>query len=393
MKICVLAQRIPYPPNKGEKLRTYHQIAFMRQLGHEVQVISFQHTPDDQRYAEQLTQHLGVSVQLYPLGPKPLRYLRALLRHHPISAGAFYSRAAAKALQHHLADAALLYLAASSLVPYVQALHNAPPFMIDFMDVDSDKWRQYAESEDWPLRWVYRREMYLVRALERWASAQARAAFLIASEEVALFSRTVNSAGSVQVLGNGMDFDSFYPPTDVPSMAEPLFLFTGVMDYKPNVDAVVWFVEECWSQIKQVLPHARFVIAGMNPNRQVMALADEAGVEVTGFVDDILPYYHQASVFVAPFRLARGVQNKVLQAAACGVPIVTTAMGAEGIGFANHTTMAIADTSLAFSRACIAALQQPAQARTRANKALQAIRQDYSWPQQLQPLQQALDNL
>ena len=393
MKICVLAQRIPYPPNKGEKLRTFHQIEYMRQWGHEVTVLSFRHTADDDQHAAQLQEKLGVEVQLFDLGSLPLRYARALLSGAPMSAGAFYSKSAVAALQQQATQADVLFLAASSLVPYVQPLAQKLPIMIDFMDVDSDKWRQYAEAESLSMRWVYQREMRLVRELERWGCENARACFLIAAEEVALFARNVSAAKPVHVLGNGMAFDSFYPPENVPSLAEPLFLFTGVMDYKPNVDAVVWFVEHCWAGIKKVLPHARFVIAGMNPNRQVLALADEEGVEVTGFVDDILPYYHEAAVFVAPFRLARGVQNKVLQAAACGVPIVTTSMGAEGIAFSGEATMAIADSALAFSRACISAVQDATASRERALRALAAIRQDYGWPQQLAPLKAALERL
>ena len=393
MKICVLAQRIPYPPNKGEKLRTFHQVEYMRQWGHEVKVISFRHSPQDDGYARQLAAELGVEVELFDLGSVALRYGRALLTHAPVSAGAFYSREAARVIAQQAANADLVYLAASSLVPYVKPLVKQVPLMIDFMDVDSDKWRQYANTASWPMRWVYEREMRLVRKLERWACENARACFLIAAEEAALFTRDVSNARPVQVLGNGMAFDMFYPPEDAPSMAEPLFLFTGVMDYKPNVDAVVWFVEQCWSGIKKVLPHARFVIAGMNPSRQVMALADEDGVEVTGFVENILPYYHQASVFVAPFRLARGVQNKVLQAAACAVPIVTTAMGAEGIAFASSATMVVADSAPAFSRACIAAIQDASSSRQRAASALAAIRQDYGWSQQLLPLKSALERL
>ena len=393
MKICVLAQRIPYPPNKGEKLRTFHQIEYMCQWGHDVTVLSFRHTAEDDQYANQLQAKLGVKVTLFDMASQLMRYARAIVTGQAISAGAFYSRAAMAEVKRQASQADALYLAASSLVPYVQDLAQQVPLLFDFMDVDSDKWRQYALAESPPMRWVYQREMRLVRELERWACEHAHACFLIATEEVHLFARDVCHTPPVQVLGNGMAFDVFYPPEDAPSVAEPLFLFTGVMDYKPNVDAVVWFVEHCWAGIKKVLPHARFVIAGMNPNRQVMALADEEGVEVTGFVDDILPYYHQAAVFVAPFRLARGVQNKVLQAAACGVPIVTTAMGAEGIAFASEATMAIADSAPAFSRACIASVQDATVSHGRAARALAAIRQDYGWPQQLAPLKAALETV
>ena len=122
-------------------------------------------------------------------------------------------------------------------------------------------------------------------------------------------------------------------------------LFTGVMDYKPNIDAVVWFVDNVWQEILKEYPEARFIIAGMNPTSNVKGLEKISGIEVTGFVDDILPYYHQSDYFVAPFRLARGVQNKVLQGFACGLPVISTPMGAEGIDCTNDLDILIASTA------------------------------------------------
>ena len=396
MKICVLAQRVPYPPNKGEKLRTYYQIKRLRELGHDIQVLSFSETPEDTNNARELAKDLGVHVEVVNLSSKIKRYIWALLTNNPISVGAFNATGMMNKLREAIEDkgADALLLSASSLVSYVKRLYphqNWPcKIAVDFMDVDSDKWRQYARSSSWPMRLVYDREAKGIAKLERYANHLFDDCFLIAKEEVKLFAETVTDTRPVSVLGNGMAFDAFFPAQEPPDLSAPHFLFSGVMDYKPNVDAVLWFYEKCWASIRQRLPNATFVIAGMNPSPDVIALKQDTSVHVTGFVDDILPYFHQASVFVAPFRLARGVQNKVLQAAACNIPLVSTPMGAEGITFADESTMALATEPDAFAKCCVEAITQREQAESKSQKAFDALRSDYGWVKQLQPLEEAM---
>ena len=399
MKICVVAQRVPFPPNKGEKLRTFHQIERLVELGHSIEVVTFSEDSRDSDDAKALEAKLGITVTLFPLAGKLSRYLSALLKNQPISVGAFYQSEAAKyidkVLKQNTCD--VMFLSASSLAGYVL---SSPAFkcsqvkvMIDYMDVDSDKWLQYASNSSWPMRAVYQREARGIRELERKANEQFEKTFLIAHEEVALFKRDVCDATPVTVLGNGLDFSLFYPAETKGKEADGHFLFTGVMDYKPNVDAVLWFVQNCWPGIKKQLPNAVFTVGGMNPVPEIKALDGVDGIRVTGFVDDMLPFFHEATAFVAPFCLARGVQNKVLQAAACDLPIVTTPMGAEGIQFASQQTMFIESSPEAFTEACIECVTNTELAQSKANQALQAIKNDYSWKQQLLPLEQALDKL
>lgn len=400
MKICVVAQRVPYPPNKGEKLRTFHQIERMVQLGHDVDVMSFSESERDIQDAQALQNHLGISVTTFPLGSKLTRYASALIKRQPISVGAFYHSEVAARIEEIFKTGVydLLYLTASSLGQYVfdakSFSGSACKVMMDFMDVDSDKWDQYACSSSWPMRSVYAREAEGIRKLERKANDQFVKTFLIAQEEVELFRKKVSDAKPVSVMGNGLDFSSFYPPEHSRQPdSSGHFLFTGVMDYKPNIDAVLWFVRCCWPTIREALPNAEFTIAGMNPVADIRELDGKAGIHVTGFVDNILPYFHNATAFVAPFRIARGVQNKVLQAAACQLPVVTTSMGAEGIHFASEQTMFIENDTQAFTDACIRCVKEPDSAQLRAEKAFKSIRAAYSWEQQLKPLEEALDTL
>jgi len=399
LKICVISQRVPYPPNKGEKLRTFHQVERLVALGHRVEVLSLIDSPLDKENALGLSKTLGIEVTTFALNHRWQRYFWALLHGQPLSVGAFYSpqmQAAVDSMLDGKCD--LLHLCASSLGYYVfQSCYfgqHQCHLLMDMMDVDSDKWRQYQLASHWPMKWIYQRESNGIRKLETKANQHFDQTFLIAHEEVRLFENTVATHNPVKVLGNGLDFTSFYPGEDTAKSEHPHFLFTGVMDYKPNVDAVLWFVEHCWPTIRKFLPNSIFTVAGMHPTSEVSALSEsDPHIVVTGFVDDILPYFHAATVFVAPFRLARGVQNKVLQAAACKLPVVSTSMGAEGIGYADESTIWLANEAEQFATLCIEANENKACSNEKVELAYQAIRSAYSWEQQLKPLERVVEAL
>ena len=395
--ITVVSQRVPYPPNKGEKLRTYHQIEFLTQLGYSVEVLCLGEDERDSADARDLGKKLDISVTVFLLPHKVKRYGWALLYRQAISVGAFYSGALQEEINARLKSGCdALLLSASSLGYYV---FNAPNYnrrtcalFMDMMDVDSDKWRQYAESSSFPMSAVYRRESKQIKRLEARANKEFDDTFLIAREETRLFDKTVSAFKPVKVLGNGLDFSAFFPASE--PAKDTNFLFTGVMDYKPNVDAVMWFVEHCWPAIKQRLPRATFTVGGMNPTKEIQQLSErDTAIKVTGFVDDMLPYFHKATAFVAPFRLARGVQNKVLQAAACKLPVITTSMGAEGISYASESTMYIANEESSFIDACVDCVEKADTTQQLANNAYKALYSTYSWNQQLQPLKQALEKI
>ncbi len=396
--IIVVSQRIPYPPNKGEKLRTYYQVKHLVDAGHKVVVYSLRHDKRDDEHAIKLSQSLGVDVELFTMPSRPIRLLAALIKGQALSVGEFYSHHLKKrlALDSITHESFTLLVCASSLAPYV--LHNRQfkrdncRLLMDFMDVDSDKWRQYSEKSNGVMKWIYNRESNKIKELEIATNREFDTCFLIAEAEITLFEDNVSKSKPVEKLNNGMDFDAFYPATDELKALSPTFLFAGVMDYKPNIDAVLWFYEKCWRQIKTEIPDAQLVIAGMNPTALITDLAKQNDIHVTGFVDDILPYFHQAWAFIAPFQLARGVQNKVLQASACKLPIVTTPMGAEGIDFANSSTMYIEDDVFQFAIACINAVKDTDNASVKAERAYDSVRHSFSWATKLKPLENALIN-
>lgn len=394
MNILILSHRVPFPPNKGEKIRTFHQLQHLSELGHQIDLFSPYEDDSELEHFESLRNSLCHSVTTAALAPKALRLFAGLVKGQSLSVANFYIQSLQKKFDAFLAankvDAILC--SASSVAEYIfnsKVLANAvnkPLLIMDFMDVDSDKWSQYQQSSSWPISIVYGREQRLLTKYEQRIVAQFDACYLIAQAEVDLFNQQVLKSDKVQVMGNGLDTSDFYPAKIPPNNPAPVFLFTGVMDYKPNEDAVIWFVNSCWPSIVEQHPQAKFIIAGMSPSNQITQLGTHAGIEVTGFVDDILPYYHQADIFVAPFRLARGVQNKVLQAFACALPVIATPMGAEGILCKAERDILLASSAEEFISQANRLIAQPDLAQSIGQQGEQTIQQHYSWSGQLQPL-------
>jgi sugar transferase (PEP-CTERM/EpsH1 system associated) len=400
LNILFLSHRVPFPPNKGEKIRTFHQLKHLSELGHPIHLFSPYEDSSELAHFNTLRETLCTSVEASPLTHKFIRLLTGLAKGHPLSVTNFYDRNLQIKLDHFLSNNTIdaILCSASSMAEYVfksAALNNIekkPLLVMDFMDVDSDKWGQYQQNSSFPMSMVYAREQRLLAQYEKRIVKQFNASYLIAQAEVMLFNHKIIKSDKVHVMGNGLDTSVFYPPELKQQNPTPIFLFTGVMDYKPNEDAVIWFVKKCWPTIIAKHPHAKFVIAGMNPTANINQLADNKNIAVTGFVDDILPYYHQADIFVAPFRLARGVQNKVLQAFACALPVISTPMGAEGILCQADRDILIASTSDEFITQANRLIVHPKLRQSIGQSALYIIKQHYSWQSQLQPLVNLFDS-
>jgi sugar transferase (PEP-CTERM/EpsH1 system associated) len=400
VNILLLSHRVPFPPNKGEKIRTFHQLKHLRELGHHIHLFSPYEDKTELAHFNALRESWCASVEATPLKPKAMRLLRGLVKGQPMSVANFYDKTLQQKFDQFLSGNSVdaIICSASSVAEYIfkstalPTIDKKPLLIMDFMDVDSDKWGQYQQSSSFPMSMVYAREQRLLAEYEKKIVKQFDASYLIAQAEVTLFNQKVMQSDKVHVMGNGLDTSVFYPPKTKQPNPAPVFLFTGVMDYKPNEDAVIWFVNTCWPSIITQHPNAKFVIAGMNPSADINQLANDKSIEVTGFVDDILPYYHQADIFVAPFRLARGVQNKVLQAFACALPVISTPMGAEGILCQADQDILIASTPDEFIAQANQLIAKPALAKSIGQSALHIIKQHYSWQGQLQPLVNLLDS-
>ncbi|MDT0593617.1 TIGR03087 family PEP-CTERM/XrtA system glycosyltransferase [Glaciecola petra] len=389
--IVVLAHRVPYPPNKGEKLRTFHQIEEIIRKGHSVLVLAPTENDDDVKNAKKLAKHFDITVKTAPLIAKPLRLARALLLRQSFSEANFYSNDLLGLFLLESTNADSVLLTASSLAPYAFALpaDQKAQLLMDFMDVDSDKWMQYSVQSSAIKKLVYRREATKVKELEREISERFTRTFVIAETEKKLFQKRVHQTDNILVLGNGID-QSLFNPCESKPIDTINFLFSGVMDYKPNIDAILWFIKNCWSGIEQEIPNARLIIAGMNPTESIKALSKHNNIEVTGFVDDIKPYFDKSHIFVAPFQIARGVQNKVLQAMASAIPVISTALGAEGIMCKDKEDILIAKDAKAFEQLSLT-LAKSAKLRSKIGyNGLETINNNYAWESVLLPLTQTL---
>ena len=266
--------------------------------------------------------------------------------------------------------------------------------IIDFVDVDSDKWRQYANRKNGLARWIFKREHRKLAAYENKICQTFDHSLFVSSDEAALFRACQPMVAFEKVHGvlNGVDIDFFDPQADFPCEAlvpsGPFICFTGAMDYWANVDAVVWFVDNVWPLVRSANPDAVFCIVGGNPGREVQALSVQQGVVVTGRVYDVRPFICQARCVVAPLRIARGIQNKILEAMSLNKAIVATSMAMEGINAQPSDSVHITDDAKETAHFCNAYLEkhcvnsQKAQSNNR-----QWVIEHFTWGQTLQPLE------
>lgn len=326
MKILYLVHRLPYPPNKGDKVRSYHLLKHLA-ARHEVHLGTFLDDPDDEQHLPRV-QALCKSLHVARLNPRSAKLLslRGLLSGEALSLP-YYRDAGLQAWVDETAarvgfDAVVVF--SGVMAQYTRGLKGVKT-LVDFVDVDSAKWRDYAPEHAWPMSWLYRREYAKLLGFEQRVAADAACSFFVTDNEVALF-RQLSPGQDLRLapLGNGVDADFFMPDA---SRASPFgheelpLVFTGAMDYWPNVDAVTWFAGDILPALRERFPALRFHIVGRSPAPAVQALACDA-INVTGTVPDVRPYLQHAAAVVAPLRLARGIQNKVLEAMAMARPVV-----------------------------------------------------------------------
>jgi len=335
--VILLVHRIPYPPNKGDKIRSYHLLRFLRQR-YAVHLGAFVDDPADWAHVDTL-QALCASVHLAPLRrwQSGLRALPGLVTGSSITVPWYRSPAMAEWVARTFAATGARRAVAFSaaMAQYLDGAPRGTRRILDMVDVDSEKWRQYGARRSGPSAWIYRREGRRLLQWERDAAAECDATVLVTQAEADLLrSVAPETAEAVHAVENGVDTAYFDPtseyPDPYPAACVPL-VFTGAMDYWANVDAVTWFARSVLPRVRAACPEARFFVVGARPTEAVRALAGKPGVEVTGGVPDMRPWLAHAALAVAPLRVARGVQNKVLEAFAMGRPVLATSMALQGL--------------------------------------------------------------
>lgn len=390
--LLFLCHRIPYPPNKGDKIRSFHLLQHLSQH-FAIYLAGFIDDAADWQWVPEVGK-LCADVCLRPLVPwqATLRSATGLLTGQALSLPYYSDRVLARwvqtaCAQHNIRHALVYSSVMAQFLPADGAAFSRT--IIDFVDVDSDKWQQYARQKLWPMSWLYRREGRRLLDYERTIAARADAGLFVSSAEAQLFRQlSPATAHKTGFCNNGVDCIYFDPDcTDAaaqhnpfPAEALPL-VFTGAMDYWPNIDAVVWFAGTVFPHVRQHFPRLEFYIVGGNPAPAVCRLAQLPGVTVTGRVPDVRPYLRHALAAVAPMRLARGVQNKVLEGMAMALPVLVSHKGLEGIDAQHGTHVIVAETAQEYAAAIGDILQGSCAEMGRQGR--QLVQQAFNWSQSL----------
>lgn len=392
-QLLFLTHRIPYPPNKGDKIRSFHVLRHLAQ-NYNVHLGAFIDDESDWQY-ESAVRQLCDQVKLVRLSRHRtgLKAIAGLLTGRPLTNSCYYNSNMAhwveELVQARAIDRVLVF--SSSMAQYAIAIDNVIR-VIDFVDIDSDKWRQYADNKAWPISWLYRREARLLLAWERRIASLFNASLYVSTAEAQMFRQLApESASRINYFNNGVDATYFSPSESsinpYPDGVQPI-VFTGVMNYWPNVDAVTWFAEKVFPAIRAAEPRAAFYIVGANPAREVKALSKMPGVHVTHAVPDVRPWLAHASVCVAPLRIARGVQNKVLEAMSMAKVVVTSPEALEGIEASDGVEVLVAGDPEVFVQAVLSVLKQGRQ--NIGSAARGRILSQYGWTENLARLDSAL---
>ncbi len=328
--LLYLVHRLPYPPDKGDRIRAYHVIRHLARRAR-VHLACLADEPVPEESVRRL-EALCARVRVVRLGPSRWgRALSSMARGGTVTAGAFSSPRLVRVLREWAGGTpfAAALASSSAMVPYLRRRElSGVPAVVDLVDVDSQKWFDYAAAERGPAAALYRAEGRRMRRLEAALPSWARAVTLVSEAETELF-RSFCPSPDVHTVPNGVDLDYFKP--HAPALAEDGCVFVGALDYKPNVDAATWFCREVWPAVVREHPDARVRLVGRQPVAEVRRLAEVPGVEVVGQVPDVRPHLARAAAAVAPLRIARGVQNKVLEALAMRKPVIASPQALAGL--------------------------------------------------------------
>ena len=391
MRILFLTHRLPYAPNRGDRIRAYHML---RRLSpqHKVDLVSLVHDDTEESHATDL-RHLVASVTTARVRPirKAIAAATALLTSRALTHALLDAPDLRDRVRRVVArgrpDVVLAYCSGMARFALESPLRDFP-LILDMVDVDSEKWAMLGRAGSTPKHWIYRREASLLRAFEAVATRAAVTTLVVNNRERQSLARIAPSA-RIETVENGIDLADFrspHPPCD-----RPRVVFCGVMNYEPNEAAALWFASRVWPRIRASSRDATFILVGANPTRRVRALAEQdRSIEVTGSVADVRPFLWGSAVSVAPLFVARGLQNKVLEATAAGLPTVVTNAVMNGLPRDVAPACTTADTADTFAEQVLHLLSMSA--TNRRAIADRAALDSLGWARRLAPLDSILDD-
>jgi len=363
--LLLLVHRIPYPPNKGDKVRSFHLLRYLNKHFN-VHLGCFIDDENDWEYEHTLDSFCA-SRLVRPINKssRKIASLRGFFTGQaltiPYYADGVMKRWVKKTIQRYKIQKVVVF--SSAMAQFVLPNRSSLFRVMDFVDVDSDKWRQYADSKSGLMKWVYRRESKRLQRYERRICETFDKSYFVSADEANLFkSICKENEQKIDYYNNGVDYQFFNPELKLENPfqcgSRPVMVFSGAMDYWANIDSIVWFVEHVLHRIKSRIPNVALYIVGSNPSAEILKLKEITNVYVTGRVDDVRPYIKNANLIIAPMRIARGVQNKVLEAMSFNKPIVATQCALDGIESCSDFDVQAKDTADEFADACVAIIQE-----------------------------------
>jgi sugar transferase (PEP-CTERM/EpsH1 system associated) len=386
-----LAHRVPYPPDRGDKMRSYHLLRQLAGLGR-VHLCTFADDAADLAHADALRPIVGRLHVERRTRRKAVAGLASVLRGRPVSVEAFASRSMQAAVTAILKAEPIdtVFVFSGQMAQFVPAV--SPRFVMDFVDVDSAKFADYGRASRGSIGWLHRREARLLAGFERAVAARADLSLFVSDAEAAIFRSTVAASGSeIAVVENGIDLTAYAPDADFRPLTPeqrgpgPLIVFTGQMDYRPNVEAALRFAGKVMPALRAVHPEARFAVVGRSPDPALRRIDGVGGVHVTGAVTDVRSWLSAADIVVAPLEIARGIQNKVLEGMAMARPVVATRAAFEGIDAVPGRDLIVAQVDV-MAAAILSLIADPDAARALGAAARALVERRYAWEARLAPL-------
>lgn len=390
--ILFLAHRVPFPPDRGDKIRSHHVLRALAKLA-PVHVGCFAETAADRAAAADLADVAATWCMPTRSKPLPVAGIEAIVRGEPVSLTAFrhpeLTAWVANTLERYPIDA--IYVFSGQMGQYVPSGWGGR-VVVDLVDVDSAKFEAYGRAKAFPMAWIDAREARLLRREEARLAVLAEQTLLVSDAEAALFASRLPAGtdASIGVLGNGIDAEAFDPRrvSPHPALASrgPHLVFTGQMNYKPNADAALRAIDRLMPAIRAVHDGAQFHAVGRAPAPGLLARDGTNGGRVWGEVPDVRPFLAAADVVLAPLTIARGVQNKVLEAMAMARPVLLTRAAATGLPGQDGVHFAVADSDEALAQRALDLLARPESARAMGENARRLVTETTSWAAMLAKL-------
>ena len=378
MNILYVCHRFPYPPKRGGKIRPFNMIRHLTASGHKVTVCSLARSDEEAREAQGIAPHCAAfeigQVQEWAQMARMVVRLPVLT---PSSMGYFYSPELARRIGAQLQSTRwdLIFVHCSSVAQYVSQVTTVPK-ILDFGDMDSQKWLEYANYKPFPLSMGYRLEGAKMLAAEKRLARR----FDLCTATTRAEWETLNAYGTgadTDWFPNGVDAD-FFCPVHEPYDADTIS-FIGRMDYYPNQECMSRFCEQVWPLLKAQRPAMKLLIVGADPSPAMRQLGELPGVTVTGSVPDVRPFIRSSALMVAPLNIARGTQNKILEAMAMGVPVVTSAIAAGGVDAESEAHFLVAETPQDYARAILRIVDNPQERERLALAGRQRMLTNHAW--------------